>query len=108
MRKEIVVGNNLTVVQDILLKAMDEIHRICEDSGIVYYLIGGSALGAVRHEGFIPWDVDIDIAMHRDDYDRFAEAAEKCSQRGCPIITIKTRESIIDPTRLLVLTMYAL
>ena len=61
MRKEIVVGNNLTVVQDILLKAMDEIHRICEDSGIVYYLIGGSALGAVRHEGFIPWDVDIDL-----------------------------------------------
>ena len=82
MRKEIVVGNNLTVVQDILLKAMDEIHRICEDSGIVYYLIGGSALGAVRHEGFIPWDVDIDIAMHRDDYDRFAEAAEKMLPKG--------------------------
>lgn len=75
--REIAVGEDLTVVQNILLDAMDQIHKICEEAGIVYYLIGGSALGAVRHKGFIPWDVDIDIAMCRKDYDRFAEIAEK-------------------------------
>ena len=75
--REIAVGEDLTVVQNILLDAMDQIHKICEEAGIVYYLIGGSALGAVRHKGFIPWDVEIDIAMCRKDYDRFAEIAEK-------------------------------
>ena len=53
------------------LRIMDEIHRICIEQGLRYYLIGGSALGAVRHQGFIPWDVDIDIAMPRKDYDLF-------------------------------------
>lgn len=75
--KEIAVGKDLTIVQEILLNAMDQIHRICEENDIVYYLIGGSALGAVRHKGFIPWDVDIDIAMHRKDYEKFAEIAER-------------------------------
>ena len=62
---------DLREVQKIQLKIMDEIHRICEQSGIRYYIIGGTALGAIRHGGFIPWDVDIDIAMHREDYERF-------------------------------------
>lgn len=55
------------------LEIMDEIHKICVENNIVYYIIGGTALGAVRHEGFIPWDLDIDIAMRRSEYDRFKE-----------------------------------
>ncbi len=53
------------------LKIMEQIHRVCIAKNIKYYIIGGTALGAVRHGGFIPWDPDIDIAMPRPDYDRF-------------------------------------
>lgn len=54
---------------------MDDIHRICIENKLRYYMIGGSALGAVRHQGFIPWDVDIDIAMPRADYETFLSIA---------------------------------
>lgn len=59
------------------LLIMDDIHRVCIENGIKYYLLGGSALGAIRHSGFIPWDADIDIAMFRKDYDRFVSEASK-------------------------------
>lgn len=61
-------------LQQAQLEIMDEVHRLCEENGIAYYLIAGSALGAVRHGGFIPWDMDIDVGMRRAEYDRFREA----------------------------------
>ena len=58
-------------LQETQLQIMDEIHSVCEKNGITYYMIGGTQLGAIRHSGFIPWDLDIDIAMPRESYERF-------------------------------------
>lgn len=56
--------------QGILLQIMNEVHRVCIENNLRYYLIGGSAIGAVRHKGIIPWDNDLDIAMPRSDYEK--------------------------------------
>lgn len=52
-----------------------EVRRICDCFEIPYFLIGGSLLGAIRHQGFIPWDDDMDIGMLRKDYERFLKVA---------------------------------
>jgi LPS biosynthesis protein len=56
---------------------MVEVDKICRKSGVKYYIVGGTLLGAIRHGGFIPWDDDIDVAMMRIDYDKFIQIAEK-------------------------------
>ena len=54
-----------------------EVDKICKTNKIQYQLFAGTALGAVRHKGFVPWDDDLDIIMPREDYERFLIAAEQ-------------------------------
>lgn len=60
-------------IQDVSLYIMKHIHDFCIKNNIKYSLGYGSMIGAVRHNGFIPWDDDMDIIMPRPDYDRFIQ-----------------------------------
>ena len=64
-------------LQTCLLQMLQDIDQACRNSSIDYALTGGNALGKIRHNGFVPWDDDIDLVMMRADYDRFKEAFYK-------------------------------
>lgn len=74
--------SQLKKVQEIELEILEEIIRVCENNNIVYFSVAGTTLGAIRHNGFIPWDDDIDIGMMRTDYEAFLEIAPKELRKG--------------------------
>ena len=61
----------LNDTQKCLLGMLDWLTKYFDRNSINYYVIGGTVLGAVRHNGFIPWDDDVDIGLPRPDYERF-------------------------------------
>ena len=69
-------AEELRALQFVELEMLLEADRICRKCGIAYRIIAGTMLGAVRHGGFIPWDDDADIALLREDYERFRAACE--------------------------------
>lgn len=62
-------------LQEIELGILVDVDRLCKEHNIRYFLGEGTLLGAIRHNGFIPWDDDVDIIMPREDYNRFLEIA---------------------------------
>ena len=64
---------SLEELKELELDILKAFHAFCQDNGLRYYLAGGTLLGAVRHQGFIPWDDDVDVLMPRPDYFRFLE-----------------------------------
>ena len=64
-------------MQNYLLSVLLYIDDFCKQYSINYSLSGGSLLGAIRHNGFIPWDDDIDLMFDRENYDKFLKLAKK-------------------------------
>lgn len=64
-------------MQEKLKNILLVVDKVCKEHNLRYYLIAGTMLGAVRHQGFIPWDDDADIAMPRKDYETFLANAHK-------------------------------
>ena len=67
----------MTDIQERLLSILLEIDEICKENDITYYLDGGTALGAWRHRGFLPWDDDADIMFTRENWLKFAKAVRE-------------------------------
>ena len=73
----VLTEQQLASLQRVLNSMLDDIITLCEKHDIAYQLGGGTALGAVRHGGFIPWDDDVDLNMPRKDHDRFVDLFRK-------------------------------
>ncbi|WP_173257987.1 LicD family protein [Streptococcus sp. 5905] len=64
---------DVSEIQQMELGIMEYIHEVCQKIGVKYFLAYGSLIGAVRHQGFIPWDDDMDICMLREDYEKLQD-----------------------------------
>lgn len=75
--KGINMNNYLDKLHRTLVEILDYVVSVCNENKLNYFLVYGTALGAYRHKGFIPWDDDLDIGMPREDYQTFLRIMEK-------------------------------
>ena len=71
------MNDSLVHLHHVLLRIIDKIDKLCQENNIIYYLNGGNAVGAIRHNGFIPWDDDFDIMMNTANYRKFIDLCRK-------------------------------
>lgn len=83
-------------VQDKILEIMKYIDTICRENDIQYFIMGGTALGAIRHKGFIPWDDDLDIFMTYDEYRKFKNIFESINNKDFIIQEWKTTPRYLE------------
>lgn len=69
-------------IRGIQLNVLRKFHEICAQNNFTYSLYAGTLIGAMRHGGFIPWDDDIDVAMPREDYEKFLKKFESSNHPG--------------------------
>ena len=72
-----ITDEEVAELQKVMLQIIKDVAAVCEKHNICYMADGGTALGSVRHQGFIPWDDDVDLIMPRDDLNRFVEVFDE-------------------------------
>ena len=77
--------------QQELTKILKKFDHFCLKYEIDYYLCGGSALGAIRHNGFLPWDDDVDLDITRANYQKLQECADKLEQETDLLVVDSSR-----------------
>ncbi len=75
---------------------LDEVERICKANGLKYFADSGTLIGAIRHEGYIPWDDDIDLVMLREDYDKFVQIAPDWLKEDLVLQTVYTEKNYLS------------
>lgn len=80
----------MTELQQTELELLKLFVDICGKYDLRYYMVCGSALGAVKYKGFIPWDDDIDVGLPRDDYEKFLALAPKELPQWCFLQNYRT------------------
>ena len=75
--------NILKKLQSNQLDILKDFIEICKKYNLTYFMVFGSALGATRHNGFIPWDDDVDVIMSRSEYERFFSEAASDFDEAC-------------------------
>ena len=73
--------NTLKHLKEVLVMMLSDFNDICEENNIEYYLCGGTAIGSMRHGGFIPWDDDIDLMMFRKDYYKLCDVIKNYNDK---------------------------
>ena len=79
MQNKLITGNEF---KSVLLGTLKRLDEFCKQHDIKYTLAYGTALGAVRHKGFIPWDDDVDVLMMRSEYEKFEKAWKKYAEKN--------------------------
>lgn len=77
VRSDFIISSKRKKIWAIELELLDKFIEVCSKYKLTYYIMGGTLLGAVRHQGFIPWDDDIDVIMPRKDYNTLLEIGPK-------------------------------
>ena len=90
-------AGRLRPLQQLQLKLLLELDRVCRERNILYFLAGGSLLGAIREGGFIPWDDDIDVCMDRPNFERLCAAAPEAFGEEYFFQTYETDPSFCSP-----------
>jgi len=88
------------------LEVLKKIDAICQKYNIQYFAEWGTMLGAVRHQGMIPWDDDMDITMKREDYNKFLKVAEKELPEGYHIMSYRNDDDYWDVMARVINTEY--
>jgi lipopolysaccharide cholinephosphotransferase len=89
----IVDKETLFKLRNVMLELLNKFVQICEENNLTYFLAYGTLLGAVRHKGFIPWDNDIDVAMPRDDYEKFLDIFENNNSTKYYVLSSRCQEN---------------
>lgn len=83
-------NEQLKALQNEELNILEDFIRVCKELNCKYYLFDGTLLGCIRHQGFIPWDDDIDVCMPREDYEIFLEKGQELLKKNYFIQNYKT------------------
>jgi len=77
----------------VIFDVLEKFINICKEHNLTYYCCGGTAIGAIRHQGMIPWDDDVDVFMPRPDYDRFVQIASQVDLGKYELVTPYTYDN---------------